>query len=384
MNQLYRALHMPPGRLLKKLSGHKEIYTIAVRPRPAVEGATPLPALGGKPYTPLPEVPGYWYADPMLYHRDGHRWLFCEAFDLATGKGSIAAWEFDGPQPHTPHIVLEEPYHLSFPTIFDWNGETWMIPETSANHSFNLYRCTACPGGWEKVLELDVGRELCDTIVLDANENTLALLCSETDPENQLLVRYRRYLLRVDAAGFTLDEDEPYNLQHRAFDYVSRNAGPLFRQDRQLVHATQVSTKVDYGVYLQFYVLRAASEVPLCAATPQNVVIDGIDPKDIVGIHSYVRDGEVEIIDARYLKKLPHIPAAQHHGAAADSTGDGEIPEGVADPPTEPAVPVPAAPQDEPTEESAVWDDLMDSVREQRKITALPTGNTDDKQEGSC
>ena len=31
MNQIYRALHMPPKRLIKKLSGQKEIYTIAVR-----------------------------------------------------------------------------------------------------------------------------------------------------------------------------------------------------------------------------------------------------------------------------------------------------------------------------------------------------------------
>ena len=33
MNQLYRALHIPPKRLLRKLTGEKEIYTIAVRHR---------------------------------------------------------------------------------------------------------------------------------------------------------------------------------------------------------------------------------------------------------------------------------------------------------------------------------------------------------------
>ena len=45
MNQLYRALHIPPKRLLRKLTGEKEIYTIAVRPVPRAEGADPLPAL---------------------------------------------------------------------------------------------------------------------------------------------------------------------------------------------------------------------------------------------------------------------------------------------------------------------------------------------------
>ena len=42
MNQVYRALHMPPDRLFKKLTGQKEIYTIALRPIPP---EAPLPAL---------------------------------------------------------------------------------------------------------------------------------------------------------------------------------------------------------------------------------------------------------------------------------------------------------------------------------------------------
>ena len=73
MNQLYRALHIQPKRLLRKLSGEKEIYTIAVRPVPKAEGTDPLPALGGTPYTMLPARPGFWYADPLLYHWDGRR-----------------------------------------------------------------------------------------------------------------------------------------------------------------------------------------------------------------------------------------------------------------------------------------------------------------------
>ena len=49
MNQFYRALHMPPKRLLRKVMGEKEVYTIAVRPRPTAEGTEPLPALDGGP-----------------------------------------------------------------------------------------------------------------------------------------------------------------------------------------------------------------------------------------------------------------------------------------------------------------------------------------------
>ena len=58
MNQLYRALHMPPARLAKKLAGWKEVYTIAVRPVPAEPGHEPLPALGRGLIPRCPAHPG--------------------------------------------------------------------------------------------------------------------------------------------------------------------------------------------------------------------------------------------------------------------------------------------------------------------------------------
>ena len=291
MNQIYRALHMPPKRLIKKLSGQKEIYTIAVRRAPKGEGCDPLPALGEEPYTPLPYTPGTWYADPLLYEDDnGKRWLFCEAFNMAENRGDIAVAEFDE-NDHLlpPRVVLKENFHLSFPTVFDWRGEVWMLPETSADHSLTLYRCTQFPDKWEKVQAFSVGRELCDSIIVDKTPEALTVLCSETRPDNQLYTRYRRYTVREnpeaeerdDVDEFILDEDEPFNLQHRNYELGSRNAGPLFTNNDQTVRPAQVSTKVDYGVYLQFWVRRGASEVPLCAAMPQNVAIAGIDPAEV-------------------------------------------------------------------------------------------------------
>ena len=220
MNQVYRALHMPPDRLFKKLTGCKEIYTIAVRPIPA---EAPLPALGEGAYTPMPFDGRTWYADPLLYHHGEERWIFCEAFDLAAGRGDIAAIPLaeDGSLGE-PQIVLATGSHLSFPTVFDWRGEIWMIPESSACHTIDLYRCTEFPGRWEQAARFPVGCELCDTILLDKTDEELTLLCSETRPENQLYTRYRRYTLRHTAGeadprthDFELEPDEPFNLQHR-------------------------------------------------------------------------------------------------------------------------------------------------------------------------
>lgn len=176
---------------------------------------------------------------------------------------------------------------------------------------------------------------LCDTILLDRRAEALTLLCSETRPDNQLYVRYRRYTLRHAvqetaavplrrghaarrAGPFELLPDEAYNLQHRDFDLVSRNAGPFFLLGEQIIHPTQVSTTVDYGVYLQFLARRGSSEVPLCAATPQNVEITGLAPADIIGIHTYCRDDVLEIIDARYLTRLPKPEKSENPPPSAE------------------------------------------------------------------
>ena len=179
MNQLYRALHIPPKRLLRKLSGEKEIYTIAVRPVPKAEGTDPLPALGGTPYTMLPARPGFWYADPLLYHRDGRRWLYAEAMDLATGLGRIEVCELhDDGAAGEWQVALQEDFHLSFPTVFDWNGETWMIPETGSDHSLRIYRCKNFPAEWELVQRFAVDAELCDTILVNRTPNDFYLIRS--------------------------------------------------------------------------------------------------------------------------------------------------------------------------------------------------------------
>lgn len=306
MNQIYRALHMPPGRLLRKLTGSKEIYTIALRP---IDPENPLPALGGGAFTPLPYRADFWYADPMLVQHQGKTWLFCEAYRRAEHRGEIAVFPIvaDG-TPGAPQTVISEAYHLSFPNVFWWNDQFWMLPESCANHSLNLYRCTEFPGGWQLAAAFEVGCELCDTILLERTPDALTLLCSETDPKNQLFVRWRRYTLRrTGQEQFALEADEAFNGAHSAFNLTDRNAGPLFELGGQTVHATQVSTRVDYGVYLQFFARRGAgpdaAEAPLCAAAPAQVQITGLAAADIVGVHSYGRTDTLEVIDARYLHK---------------------------------------------------------------------------------
>ncbi len=111
--------------------------------------------------------------------------------------------------------------------------------------------------------------ELCDAILVDRKPDALTLLCSETKPDNQLYVRWRRFTLcktrpqpeplpgtkppPPSGEPYELLPDEAFHLQHREFDLTSRSAGPLFVLGEQVIHPTQVSTTVDYGATCSFW-----------------------------------------------------------------------------------------------------------------------------------
>lgn len=99
------------------------------------------------------DVPASFVADPFLLHRDGRWHLFFEVMHAGTGRGVIGlatsddarAWEYRG-------IVLEEPFHISYPHVFAHEGEVYMIPETIALGSLVIYRADPFPTGWRRMI----------------------------------------------------------------------------------------------------------------------------------------------------------------------------------------------------------------------------------------
>lgn len=88
-------------------------------------------------------------ADPFLF-RDGDTWhLFFEVLDGRTNKGEIGlATSTDAFHWTYRQIVLREPFHLSYPHVFRWQGEYYMMPETYQTNAVRLYRGDPFPTRW--------------------------------------------------------------------------------------------------------------------------------------------------------------------------------------------------------------------------------------------
>jgi hypothetical protein len=106
----------------------------------------------------IPNPPGAFLADPFTIKVDGVHYLFVEEYSFSTRKGVISAFRLEGEEFRRIGVVLEEPYHLSFPFVFRHEGEIYMVPESGSDRSVKIYRSTSFPTGWSeaKVLLHDV------------------------------------------------------------------------------------------------------------------------------------------------------------------------------------------------------------------------------------
>jgi hypothetical protein len=116
----------------------------------------------------LPDDRTRFYADPFPLLHEGRLTLFVEDFVHRLGRGIISAVAFgpDGPL-GAPEPVLEEPYHLSYPFVFVRDGEVWMIPESCAAGTVDLYRAKNYPGGWVKEATLVSGLAASDATLIE-------------------------------------------------------------------------------------------------------------------------------------------------------------------------------------------------------------------------
>lgn len=123
-------------------------------------------ALSGKRWNVLQDRATHFSADPFPVEWRGQPCLFFESLDYRTDKGAIFAQRFDANGPAgEPFLVLEEPWHLSYPCLIEREGELYMLPEASLSGAVTLYRCVDFPGKWEPVGQLLTGIEAADATI---------------------------------------------------------------------------------------------------------------------------------------------------------------------------------------------------------------------------
>lgn len=100
-------------------------------------------------------------ADPFLARYAGDGWQMFVEVEAKRGEVGLATspdglnWTYQG-------IVLSEPFHLSYPQVFQWEDEIYLVPESHQDESVRLYRAVSYPHRWEYVGNLLEGEAFSD------------------------------------------------------------------------------------------------------------------------------------------------------------------------------------------------------------------------------
>ena len=101
-------------------------------------------------YEDVTDVAAEFVADPFMIRKEDRWYMFFEVLDHETQRGVIAtATSDDGLTWTYEQVVLKELFHLSYPYVFQWQGNFYMIPETLGAEFISLYRADNFPTRWK-------------------------------------------------------------------------------------------------------------------------------------------------------------------------------------------------------------------------------------------
>jgi hypothetical protein len=239
----------------------------------------------------IPPKDRYW-ADPQVISKDHLYYIFLEEFVYAKDKGHIAMMVMGEDGNFTaPVTILERPYHVSYPFVFEWQGEYYMIPESGVNHTIEVYKCKKFPDEWEWQKNLMENIKAVDTTLFhdqrrwwlftNIREHEGASSCDE------LFLFY---------ADDPLSETWYPHPQNPIVSDVrrARSAGRIFAYNGQFYRPTQdCSRRYGYGIKINHIVQLNTEEY-------EEREVSAITPtweKTIKGVHTISHAGRLTIVD---------------------------------------------------------------------------------------
>lgn len=145
-----------------------QLWSIGIFEGTSVRDLAPAPGAANPVLTAasVTDVPAAFVADPFMIPDAGGWWMFFEILNRRSRRGEIGlAASRDGFSWEYQRVVLREPFHLSYPYVFEWEGQYYMIPETGETRTVRLYRAREFPFEWEFIETLASGRSFVDASV---------------------------------------------------------------------------------------------------------------------------------------------------------------------------------------------------------------------------
>lgn len=237
----------------------------------------------------------YWCADPFLFSRDGKLYIFMELYDMFFQKGVIGYRILHRGKLSRIHVCLKTPYHLSYPYVFEKDGEVYMLPECCQSGKLTMYKAVTFPDHWEPCEDLLTDTAVCDTDYV-CNASGEYLLTTPVAIENNKFV-YNTLSLYRKIDGIWQEHGMSPILRDAS---RARNAGmPFAHEGKQYRQAQNCLDR--YGENLIFHEIMKLDENGYAEKKVAEVSVHDISvagtKRQYSGIHTYNAINGYEVID---------------------------------------------------------------------------------------
>lgn len=188
------------------------------------------------------DVVAEFVADPFIVRAGGTWYMFFETLIKDTSKGVIClATSSDGLSWRYQRVLLEEPFHLSYPYVFADEQAHYMIPESAEAKSVRLYKATDFPTVWTYQCDLLQGLHRDPSVF---KRDGMWWMFTETSPD-------RRGTLRLFQAERLTGpwREHPQSPVVDGNPHIARPGGRMIEEAGRLYRITQ-DTFPDYGIQL--------------------------------------------------------------------------------------------------------------------------------------
>jgi hypothetical protein len=249
-----------------------------------------------------PSKDKFW-ADPFVISRDNKYFVFIEEFIYAKNKGHISVLELDKQGGLlSVHKLIDKPYHMSYPFVFESVDEYYMIPESGGNRTIDLYKCIDFPGNWIFVKSIMKDVNAVDTTVFNYNSKwwlftVIDEINSSLDGSPELFLFFTDNIISGNWISHPLN---PIVSDIRN----SRPAGKVFIHEGKIYRPSQ-DCAGRYGKAFNINQILTLTETEY-----EEVPIKKVEPdwdKSLKGTHTFNFDADFTVIDAYSMRRRPFL-----------------------------------------------------------------------------
>ena len=241
----------------------------------------------------------HFFADPFVWSKDDRDICFLEDYDYQTGIACISAVElFEDGSYKLLGEVLRESFHLSFPYLFEYQNNLYMMPEASQSKAVKLYKCKEFPMKWEFEQDIMSGVNTADSMVFPLDDKWWLLTNMATkgnyDQSAQLFAFYSDSPL---SQKWTVHKQNPVVFDSK----TGRNGGIVFDKNDII----RVRQKQKFGIYGAEFTMAKIKKLTTDEYEEELVYEVGEDFfKNINATHHLNSNGKITVYDFMRLERI--------------------------------------------------------------------------------